>query len=200
MMYFDRQLCSLLAMTVVAAMIILVTWSSVFGKRKEMLLHSQTFSAHRDAAYKTIEDQKFMEANYHLFDQLMDKKTNAGYHRKDWIELLSLAKNELNIAQISFDIFPEVQLFSDIDRKSIEVGYEVIDVKLGLLHDGELLSFLAYINEQLTISYEITRMEITRVNRKNNNRLANQMQVNITVNFSIKWYSIANSGAFRAPV
>ena len=200
MTYFDQRLYSLLAMMVIAMMTILVMCSNVFSKQKEILLHSQTFSTYRDAAFRSIEDQKFMEANYHLFEQLMDKKTSVGYYRKDWIELLSLAKNELNIAQISFDIFPEVQLFSNIDRKSIEVGYEVIDIKLGLLHEGELLSFLEYINEQLTISYEITRMEITRVNRKNNNRLANQMQVNITVNFSIKWYSIANSGAFRAPV
>ena len=200
MTYFDQRLYSLLAMMVIAMMTILVMCSNVFSKQKEILLHSQTFSTYRDAAFRSIEDQKFMEENYHLFEQLMDKKTSVGYYRKDWIELLSLAKNELNIAQISFDIFPEVQLFSNIDRKSIEVGYEVIDIKLGLLHEGELLSFLEYINEQLTISYEITRMEITRVNRKNNNRLANPMQVNITVNFSIKWYSIANSGAFRAPV
>ena len=200
MTYFDQRLYSLLAMMVIAMMTILVMCSNVFSKQKEILLHSQTFSTHRDAAFRSIEDQKFMEENYHLFEQLMDKKTSVGYYRKDWIELLSLAKNELNIAQISFDIFPEVQLFSNIDRKSIEVGYEVIDIKLGLLHEGELLSFLEYINEQLTISYEITRMEITRVNRKNNNRLANPMQVNITVNFSIKWYSIANSGALHAPV
>ena len=199
MTYFDQRLYSLLAMMVIAMMTILVMCSNVFSKQKEILLHSQTFSTYRDAAFRSIEDQKFMEENYHLFEQLMDKKTSVGYYRKDWIELLSLAKNELNIAQISFDIFPEVQLFSNIDRKSIEVGYEVIDIKLGLLHEGELLSFLEYINERLTISYEITRIQITRADRKINNRLANQMQVNITVNCSIKWYTIVHSGAFRAP-
>ena len=55
-------------------------------------------------------------------------------------------------------------------------------------------------NERLTINYEITRMEITRVKKKINKGVANQMQVNITVNFSIKWYSIENLEIPRVPV
>ena len=200
MIYFDRLLCTFLAMTVFAAMIIVVIWSSVFGKQKEILLQNKSFSAAQDTVFRKLEDRSFLDSYYHSFDQLMDRKTSVGYDRKDWIEMLSSAKTDLSIAQISFDIYPSTQLSTDSDQWSIEVGHEEINVKLGLLHEGELLRFLQYINERLTINYEITRMEITRVKKKINKGVANQMQVNITVNFSIKWYSIENLEIPRVPV
>ena len=200
MIYFDRLLCTFLAMTVFAAMIIVVIWSSVFGKQKEILLQNKSFSAAQDAVFRKLKDRSFLDSNYHSFDQLLDRKTSVGYDRKDWIEMLSSAKTDLSIAQISFDIYPSTQLSTDSVQWSIEVGHEEINVKLGLLHEGELLRFLQYINERLTINYEITRMEITRVKKKINKGVANQMQVNITVNFSIQWYSIENLEIPRVPV
>ena len=145
MIYFDRLLCTFLAMTVFAAMIIVVIWSSVFGKQKEILLQNKSFSAAQDAVFRKLEDRSFLDSNYHSFDQLLDRKTSVGYDRKDWIEMLSSAKTDLSIAQISFDIYPSTQLSTDSDQWSIEVGHEEINVKLGLLHEGVLLRFLQYI-------------------------------------------------------
>jgi len=159
----------------------------VENKRSEYL--SKNMSVFAD-----LDDSGFLEANYSNFRNVLDRKSSDSKRKIEWITLLESARSKLDLAEMSFEIYPVRSILQNQAELLVSVSVEVIELKVSVLHDGKISELVNYLNTNAPNEFVISALEINRMERKINNGITTAKMINLEVLCTIKWYSIDVTG------
>jgi len=159
----------------------------VENKRSEYL--SKNMSVFAD-----LDDSDFLEANYSNFRNVLDRKSSDSKRKIEWIKLLESARSKLDLAEMSFEIYPVRSILQNQAELLVSVSVEVIELKVSVLHDGKISELVNYLNTNAPNEFVISALEINRMERKINNGITTAKMINLEVLCTIKWYSIDVTG------
>jgi len=159
----------------------------VENKRSEYL--SKNMSVFAD-----LDDSGFLEANYSNFRNVLDRKSSDSKRKIEWIKLLESARSKLDLAEMSFEIYPVRSILQNQAELLVSVSVEVIELKVSVLHDGKISELVNYLNTNAPNEFVISALEINRMERKINNGITTAKMINLEVLCTIKWYSIDVTG------
>jgi len=54
----------------------------------------------------SLDDSSFLESNYKEFKNVINRKSFDSRRKVEWINLLKSAKSQLDLAEMSFEIYP----------------------------------------------------------------------------------------------
>ncbi len=162
----------------------------------------------------TVEEVQLMQNYYPTFQSLIEsqrivvsqdsdslQESNSGsgmssQRKISWIKLLESAGSQLDIKEMSFEIYPGKFVVGGQQRLPISVSAESIVLQVSLLHDGVLANLLSYLREYAPNPFVVSSLEIARSGekevRQSNEKAINQLAAEIT----LKWHLIeVNTGA-----
>ncbi len=190
----DKPTMLALLLALISACLIAVFISNVHrGQVKIESLRSQYYQS-RDEAFDRIEDQSYMAENSADYQRIMKSVGTGSAQRRSWVEALSDAKDNLNLSELQFDVYPLTPINLSRSGYPINVGYEVIELALGLVHEGQLLKLFEYLATSISTPFEITSLVMHRVDNKKNSELTTAEEINLQVVCTIRWYSIGMIG------
>ena len=133
-----------------------------------------------------IDDSDFLNTNYSVFETILGRNSSDSKRKAEWINLLKSAKSQLDLTEMSFDIYPARAITQNQQELLVSISVEIIELKLSLLHDGKLVEFINFLNAHAPNEFVIAALELKRVD---NERTAPKM-INLEALCTIKWYSI----------
>ena len=157
---------------------------SIIEKKRSEFLSSEV------AVYTSLEDSRFLEINNLAFERILHRNSAVSKRKIEWINLLKSAQSQLNLAEMSFEIYPSSPITTSRDDLWVSVGVEFIELNLSLVHDGKLSELLNFLNTYAPNEFAISKIDINRVERKVNNGITTPKIINLEVRCTIKWYSI----------
>lgn len=191
MKYFDRTLFFIMFFAALLLMVILLVLSDQARAQSGITKQHALFKTKHAGTVSEMANRDFLVKNYDAYESAIRRLGMGAKQRREWVEWLGVAKNELNLSEVEFDIYPLVEVVSD---DVINIGQETISLKLSLLHEGQLLELISYLRRQVRYPFEIISMEIKRDAAKLDNGLTKPKQRNLIVRCDIRWYSIDASG------
>lgn len=148
------------------------------------------FLSQRLSLFTSLDDSRFLEANGTAFKDILEESSANSKRKIEWINFLKSAGSQLNLAEMSFEIYPSRSITQAQDELMVSVGVELIELKLSLMHDGKLSEFMNYLNAYAPNEFVVTKLDISRVERVINNGITTPKMINLEVFCTIKYYSI----------
>ncbi len=195
----DRASVVALLMALFSASVIFMLVKKIHRDQADILNQRSQFIDLRNQAYKRVESQDYLAANRQNYERIRESVKAGATRRISWIEGLKAAKKELNLPEIQFDIYPMIPIGAVPSDLPFNVGQETIELKLGLLHEGELLMLLDYLRHKIISPFEIISLDMKPVVIKESVDMTiatevNATEINLEVRCAIRWYSIALAG------
>lgn len=184
----------------------------------DMKKRKNSFLLTKKTALDVIEDTVYLKANYSQFQQLVDdQKLTIGQHtamvddqadltlsgkissqtgyqhaqrKVAWIKTLQAAKANVNIAEMSFEIFPIQSIAGTLQNLQVGIGFESIVLQVSLLHDGLLAALIAYLEAYAPNPFLVTALTIEKADESIDTNIVALYKAKIT----IKWYLIEIEG------
>lgn len=148
------------------------------------------FLSQRLSLFTSLDDSRFLEANGTAFKDILEESSANSKRKIEWINFLKSAGSQLNLAEMSFEIYPSRSITQAQDELMVSVGVELIELKLSLMHDGKLSEFMNYLNAYAPNEFVVTKLDISRVERVINNGITTPKMINLETFCTIKYYSI----------
>ncbi len=148
------------------------------------------FLSQRLSLFTSLDDSRFLEANGTAFKDILEESSANSKRKIEWINFLKSAGSQLNLAEMSFEIYPSRSITQAQDELMVSVGVELIELKLSLMHDGKLSEFMNYLNAYAPNEFVVTKLDISRVERVINNGITTPKMINLEALCTIKYYSI----------
>jgi len=148
------------------------------------------FLSQRLSLFTSLDDSRFLEANGTAFKDILEESSANSKRKIEWINFLKSAGSQLNLAEMSFEIYPSRSITQAQDELMVSVGVELIELKLSLMHDGKLSEFMNYLNAYAPNEFVVTKLDISRVERVINNGITTPKMINLEAFCTIKYYSI----------
>lgn len=165
-------------------------WSAQINTERSQ---SRTVNDNHNAVLK-IEELRFLKANYSAFTDLTDQNTSKAQRRVSWIELLEKAKIDLQIAELSFDIYPRRLINNNQGMNNqtdlIAVGVETLVLRASLLHEGIIPLLTDYLRRHSMTPFIISAFEIKRIEDISASTTLMGKNANVLAEFTIQWYSL----------
>ena len=148
------------------------------------------FLSQRLSLFTSLDDSRFLEANGTAFKDILEESSANSKRKIEWINFLKSAGSQLNLAEMSFEIYPSRSITQAQDELMVSVGVELIELKLSLMHDGKLSEFMNYLNAYAQNEFVVPKLAISRVERVINNGITTPKMINLEAFCTIKYYSI----------
>ena len=148
------------------------------------------FLSQRLSLFTSLDDSRFLEANGTAFKDILEESSANSKRKIEWINFLKSAGSQLNLAEMSFEIYPSRSITQAQDELMVSVGVELIELKLSLMHDGKLSEFMNYLNAYAPNEFVVTKLDISRVERVINSGITTPKMINLEALCTIKYYSI----------
>jgi len=180
---------------IICGLILLLALSAVAVQRQSADIARADLLVYNNDMANRADALRYLDKNYSAFDQLLSEPANSAKRKLAWANRLEVAQAELSIPSLLFEISP-FTVVSDV-TKPLAIGYEEIDLELGVLHDTQLLKFFSYLDNSSPDTFEVTAVNVERLEKTDStqdNRL-----INLQAGFTIRWYTFyageENAGA-----
>lgn len=190
MMHLDRTIIGFALATTLSAGVVYFQVNDVMQSQRWVEKKRSEFLSKNGSVFTNLDDSDFLEANYTSFRGILDKNTSDSKSKVKWIKLLESAKSQLDLAEMSFEIYPARSIAQNQAELLVAVSVEVIELKVSVLHDGKISELVNYLNTYAPNEFVITALDIKRNRRKIDNGITTAKMINLDVLFTIKWYSI----------
>lgn len=123
----------------------------------------------RDVSRKYLavdEEERIIESHYPEFVRLYKAGILGREHRLSWVESLRNAADRIQLPTMNYRINSQTVYAPEfpIDLGAFDIYVSEMDLDLGLLHEGDLLSLFEALNEDAEGLYTVSRCEAKRVN------------------------------------
>lgn len=189
-MHLDRTIIGFALATTLSAGVVYFQVNDVMQSQSWVEKKRSEFLSKNVSVFTNLDDSDFLEANYTSFRGILDKNTSDSKSKVKWIKLLESAKSQLDLAEMSFEIYPARSIAQNQAELLVAVSVEVIELKVSVLHDGKISELVNYLNTYAPNEFVITALDIKRNRRKIDNGITTAKMINLDVLFTIKWYSI----------
>ena len=190
MKYPDRAVSVYLLAATLAAGAIYSEVQNISQSNSEIERKRTEFLTKKVSVFAGMDDSGFLETNYSSFTDMLGRNSSDSKGKVEWIKLLKSAKSQLDLTEMSFDIYPARSITQNQDELLVSISVEVIELKLSLLHDGKISEFMNYLNANAPNNFVVTALEINRIERKVDSAISPPKMVNLEVLCTIEWYSI----------
>ena len=164
-------------------------------EKQQFLTKSERSLRDIKVKYTTIDDEeRIIEEYLPLYQELESKGIIGREQRLNWIEILREASRELKLPQLRYSIQTQSRYEPDfpVETGAFEIYASVMQLNLGLLHEGDLPRLLAVINRDAVGLYSVSKCAIERQGRE----FARQATVaNLTANCALRWFTIRQRAA-----
>lgn len=215
MSYIDLRTGFLLLLSVLLLAGIIFQHQTVLASITQSKNQNNRYLTNNLSALATVEEVQLMQNYYPSFQSLIEsqrvvtsqesvalRELNSGsgmssQRKIRWIKLLESAGNQLDIKEMSFEIYPGQFVVGGQQRLPISVSAESIVLQVSLLHDGVLVNLLSYLREYAPNPFVVSSLEIARSGEKEV-RQSNKKAINqVTAEITLKWHLIEVIG--KAP-
>ncbi len=165
--------------------------------REEMAAEYRSSHARfRDVSRKYLavdEKERIVEHYYPAFVRLYETGILGEEHRLSWLESLRRAGDKIQLPEIGYRISSQsiYQAEFPIDLGAFNIYVSEMDLNLGLLHEGDLLSLLDALNDDAEGLYSVSRCEANRVNEKAE---FDPAQATIMASCRLDWFTVDLKG------
>jgi len=186
----DRAIIGFLSAAGLSVGMIYFQYNNVTQSMNEVEKRRSEFLSGNASVLASLDDSSFLESNYKEFKNVINRKSFDSRRKVEWINLLKTAKSQLDLAEMSFEIYPARSIVQNHAELLVSVNVEIIELKVSVLHDGKISELLSYLNTHAPNDFSVDTFDISRVERKTKNDTDTQKMINLEVLCTIKWYSL----------
>jgi len=169
----------------ICGLILVMALSAVRAQRQSTDATRANLLAFNNDMANRVDVYRYLAKNYSAFAQLMSEPANSAKRKLAWANRLESAQTELSIPSMSFEISPFTVVSGA--SKQLTIGYEEIDLDLGMLHDTQLLKFFSYLDNNSPDVFEVTRVNVERLEKTDSTK-ENRL-INLQIRFTLRWYT-----------
>ncbi|MGH8596330.1 MAG: hypothetical protein ACREXT_06700, partial [Gammaproteobacteria bacterium] len=183
------------AFSVLLALSIL-TVSNMFWR--EMLAEYQSnYTRFREvsAKYLAVDDEERVIAEqYPKFIALYRRGVIGDEHRLSWIEALESIGEELDLPELEYTIEAQQPVATDfaLDTRVFDVNSSVMELSLGLLHEGDLVRVLDHLDRAAEGLYTVEACDVTRQALPPTKALG--LSANLRAECRLRWFTLDRPG------
>ncbi len=179
----------------------LISGSLYFDKKieKELRRNKSLFQSISRKYLDVDQEEKLLLEYYPKFVALYKKGIIGREKRLDWIEVLRQSGEKIQLPSLKYTIKSQ-----ELYRPGYQINYSgyalyrsSMDLKLGLLHEGDLFKLLNYINNNAVGTYTISDCEF---NQGGSEIQFNKNHANVTVSCTLSWITIDLPGGNRIEI
>jgi len=166
----------------IATIIVSEHYYSLASKQRASSLAERKAAQERVA--KVAEEEREIRENMLRYQKLVERGMVGPEHRLDWIDAITAIKNARRLFEIRYAIEPQRALDYPGTASKANAGFMVSRMKLEmlLLHEGDLLKFLADLNAAGKAYVSVRSCSITRAEQGGPSRtISPRLQANCTV-------------------
>ena len=151
----------------------------------------------RDVSRKYLavdEEERIIEQTYPEFVRLYETGILGPEHRLNWIESLSSAGEEIKLPEISYQVNSQLVYAPEfpINLGAFNIHTSEMQLTMGLLHEGDLLSLFSALDRDAEGLYSVSRCEANRVNEQT---AFDPAQAMISATCQLSWFTVDLKGA-----
>lgn len=145
------------------------------------------------------QEEKLLLENYPKFIKLYNQGIIGRERRLNWIEALRQSGEKLHLPSLKYSIKSQ-EMYTpgfQINYSGYALYRSTMDLKLGLLHEGDLFKLLNYINKNADGTYTISECTF----KQSGNAIQyNKEQANIAASCLLHWITIDLQGTSRIEI
>lgn len=144
----------------------------------------------RSNYYTVDEEERLIEAYLPKYRALREQGIIGDEQRLSWVEALGDASARIKLPSLSYEISPRRPYAPDLplDTGAFQVYASEMNLRIGLLHEGDLPALLQMLDRNATGLYSVSECRLSR--NADTFRLA-PMAENVTAQCTLRWYTIA---------
>lgn len=140
--------------------------------------------------YLTIDkDKEMIKQYYPEFIKLYDKGVVGHEQRLNWLETLRMSSERIGLPDLTYDISRQDEYVPEfnIDLGNFALYESTMNLNIGLLHEGDLLSLIADLNKHAKGMFAVKKCDFLRPNET---LIEMPDAANIKANCELQWFNI----------
>jgi hypothetical protein len=180
---------------------VLISASYYFNKNleRQLRLNKGVFHSISRRYLDVDQEEKLLLENYPRFVALYNSGIIGREKRLNWIEALRQSGEKIQLPSLRYSIKSQ-ELYTpgfQINYGGFALYRSSMDLKLGLLHEGDLFKLLNFINRNADGAYTISECKFSPIS---NQIQYNKEQANISAFCLLHWITIDLPGASRIEI
>lgn len=179
LMPMRRSLLLACLSVLVSAMLLYSSIEHARQTQQNLYLAQSQFDAARNQLSAIQDDQKNMADYAGQYGVLLDQQIIGDEQRLDWIEGLERIRRQNLVLSFHYNIAPQKAYSTNppIDSGNFDIRYSEMQLQFELLHESQLLDFLAALRGQINGLYQLKECTLQRIDTNSMNVQHNPAQL-----------------------